>query len=173
MESEYKRNKIIFNLIYGYFFLSFTIFVSLMFLRKFLISPEYFNFSKIIFSCTAILLFSFLTFLFLGTALIRNKYYLSNLKYFIELDSEKKQIIFNNKENSKKRIIDFNLVKAVELYYSWNSNPFSSDLGYSKIILSDGNFIFITQNNINQYHIHKAFKQKVTCNKNRFANVLK
>lgn len=173
MESEYKRSKIFFDLIYGCFFLAFTIFIFFMIIRKFIISSEYFNFSKIIFSFVTILLFSFLTFLFLGTALIRNQYYRNNLKYFIELDSEKNQIIFNDKENFKKKNLDFGLVKTVELYYSWNFQPFSSDLGYSKIIFSDGNFVFVTQNNINQYHIYKVFKKKVTCNKNKFANALK
>ena len=173
MESEYKRSKIFFDLIYGYFFLAFTIFISFMIVRKFIIFSEYFNLSKIVFAFVSILLFSSLTFLFLGTALIRNQYYRNNLKYFIELDSKKKQIIFNDKENFKRRFLDFNLVKTVELYYSWNSLPFSSDLGYSKIIFSDGNFVFVTQNNINQYHIYKIFKKKVTCNKNSFANILK
>lgn len=173
MESEYKRSKIFFDLIYGYFFLAFTIFISFMIVRKFIIFPEYFNFSKIVFTFVAILLFSFLTFLFLDTALIRSRYYRNNQKYFIELDSEKKQIIFNNKENFKKIFINFNSVKTVELYYSWSSHPFSSDLGYSKIIFSDGNFVFVTQNNINQDHIYKVFKKKVICNKNKFANALK
>lgn len=144
-----------------------------MIVRKFILSPEYFSFPKITFTLIIISLFLMLTFLFLGTALIRKQYNQSNLKYFIELDSEKSQIIFNDKGNLKKRLIDFNLVKTVELYYSWNSQPFSSDLGYSKIILSDGSSVFVTQNNINQYHLYKAFKKKVSCNKNRFANALK
>lgn len=173
MESEYKRNKIIFNLIYGYFFLGFTIVVSLMLLRKFLISPEYFNFSKIIFSFTAILLLSFLTFLFLRTSLIRKKYYQNNLKYFLELDNTNKVLIIHSEQKSISKYIHFDDVKSVELYYSWNTNPFSSDLGYSKIMLNNGDFLFATQNNINQYHIYKAFKDRISVNKSRFSNSLK
>jgi len=68
---------------------------------------------------------------------------------------------------------DFDKIKAVELYYSWNSNAFSSDLGYSKIVIEDNaEPILITQNNINQYYIYKAFKNKVTVNKSKFANNL-
>lgn len=91
MESEYKRSKIFFDLIYGYFFLAFTILISFIIVRKFIIFPEYINFSKIVFVLITILLFSFLTFLFLGTALIRKQYYRNNLKYFIKLDSKKKK----------------------------------------------------------------------------------
>jgi hypothetical protein len=173
MESEYKKSKIFFNLICGYFFLSFTVFISFMIVRKFFISPDYFNTYKIIFAIVTVFLFSFLTLQFLGIALIRNQYYQNNLKYFIEIDKEKKLMIFHDKENLTKRLIDFSTVKAVELYYSWNSSPFSSDLGYSKIIFLDGNSVFVTQNNINQYHIYKIFKKKVTVNKSKFVNALK
>ncbi|QQY33778.1 hypothetical protein [Chryseobacterium gleum] len=129
--------------------------------------------SKIFSSTIPVFLFSFLTYLFLGTALIRRKYYLQNLKEEAKIDPLEKQIIILDKQSRKERRIDFNKVKAVELYYSWNSNAFSSDLGYSKIVLEDNaKPVLITQNNINQYYIYKAFKNKVTVNKSRFANNL-
>ncbi|KAA2224492.1 hypothetical protein [Chryseobacterium sediminis] len=120
-----------------------------------------------------IFIFSFLTYLFLGTALIRRKYYLQNLKEEAKINILGQQIIIFDKQSRKEKEIDFSKVKAVELYYSWNSNAFSSDLGYSKIILENSEPpILITQNNIDQYHIYKIFKNKVTVNKSRFANNL-
>ena len=109
----------------------------------------------------------------MNVALIRNRYYQNNMKYFVEFDNERKLIIFHDKENLVKQLFDFNAVKSIELYYSWNSSPFSSDLGYSKIIFLDGSSVFVTQNNINQYHIYKIFKKKVKVNKSKFANSLK
>lgn len=173
MEFEYKKNKILGNLILGYFYLCFTIFITVMILRN--ISREWntLSLSKIFSSIIPVFLFSFLTYLFLGTALIRRKYYLQNLKEEAKIDPLEKQIIVLDKQSRKGRRIDFNKVKAVELYYSWNSNAFSSDLGYSKIVLEDhAKPVLITQNNINQYYIYKAFKNKVTVNKSRFANNL-
>ncbi|QBJ86514.1 hypothetical protein DDI74_09685 [Chryseobacterium gleum] len=173
MEFEYKKNKILGNLILGYFYLCFTIFITVMILRN--ISREWntLSLSKIFSSTIPVFLFSFLTYLFLGTALIRRKYYLQNLKEEAKIDPLEKQIIVLDKQSRKERRIDFNKVKAVELYYSWNSNAFSSDLGYSKIVLEDNaKPVLITQNNINQYYIYKAFKNKVTVNKSRFANNL-
>ncbi|EFK32937.1 Uncharacterised protein [Chryseobacterium gleum] len=173
MEFEYKKNKILGNLILGYFYLCFTIFITVMILRN--ISREWntLSLSKIFSSTIPVFLFSFLTYLFLGTALIRRKYYLQNLKEEAKIDPLEKQIIILDKQSRKERRIDFNKVKAVELYYSWNSNAFSSDLGYSKIVLEDNaKPVLITQNNINQYYIYKAFKNKVTVNKSRFANNL-
>lgn len=173
MEFEYKKNKILGNLILGYFYLCFTIFITVMILRN--ISREWntLSLSKIFSSIIPVFLFSFLTYLFLGTALIRRKYYLQNLKEEAKIDPLEKQIIVLDKQSRKGRRIDFNKVKAVELYYSWNSNAFSSDLGYSKIVLGDhAKPVLITQNNINQYYIYKAFKNKVTVNKSRFANNL-
>ncbi len=173
MEFEYKQSKIFLNLAYGYFFLTFTLFISFMIVRKFILFPEYFNLLKIIFGCLSILLFTLLTSLFLGTALIRNQYYKNNLKYFVELDETNEILTIHFKENSFSKSIHFNEVKNVELYYSWNTNPFSSDLGYSKIILFNEEFVFVTQNNINHYHINNVLRTKITLSKNRFVNPLK
>ncbi len=119
------------------------------------------------------LFFSFLTYLFLGTALIRRKYYLQNLREEIKINMLEKQIVLFNKENGTERKIDFSMIKEVELYYSWNSNPFSSDLGYSKIMVKNNEApVLITRSNINQDQIYKAFKNKVTVNKSRFINDL-
>lgn len=173
MEFEYKKNKILSNLIFGYFYLCFTIFISGAILRKMILEWNDVSLSNIFSFIIPIFLFSFLTYLFLGTALIRRKYYLKNLREEVRIDPLEKQIIVLDKRSRKERKIDFEKIKAVELYYSWNSNAFSSDLGYSKIVIEDNaEPILITQNNINQYHIYKAFKNKVTVNKSRFVNNL-
>lgn len=173
MESEYKKYTIFANLILGYFFLTFTGFISFMLVRKFILFPDDFSLSKITFACISILIFAILTASILLTALIRNQYYQNNLNYFLELDKTKKALIIHFKQNSNPKYVNFDEVKYVKLYYSWNTNPFSSDLGYSKIILNDGSFYFVTQNNINQYHIYRAFENKISVNKSRFANPLK
>ena len=64
-------------------------------------------------------------------------------------------------------------MKNVELYYSWNTNPFSSDLGYSKITLNDNSNVFLVSDTINQWEIKTLFKTKVSIEKNRFMNKLK
>ncbi len=173
MEFEYKKNKILGNLILGYFYLCFTIFITVMILRNISLEWNTLSLSKIFSSTIPVFLFSFLTYLFLGTAMIRRKYYLQNLKEETKIDTLEKQIIVLDKQNRKERKIDFDKIKAVELYYSWNSNAFSSDLGYSKMMV-EGNAepVLVTHNNINQYHIYKVFKNKVTVNKSRFANKL-
>ncbi|MDQ1855439.1 hypothetical protein [Chryseobacterium sp. WLY505] len=173
MEFEYRKNKIVGNLILGYFYLCFTVFISGAIVRKMILNWNELSLSKIFSFAVPVLLFSFLTYLFLGTALIRKKYYLRNLREEAKIDPLEKQIIVLDKQSQKERKIDFDKIKAVELYYSWNSNAFSSDLGYSKIVIEDNaEPILITQNNINQYYIYKAFKNKVTVNKSKFANNL-
>ena len=83
----------------------------------------------------------------------------------------RKQIIITNKLTRTNEEISFERVKKVELYYSWNANHFSSDLGYSKIFI-DNTYepIIITQNNINQFEIYELFKDKITKTIYRFAN---
>ncbi|WP_432672550.1 hypothetical protein [Flavobacterium sp. SM2513] len=70
--------------------------------------------------------------------------------------------------------IHFNDIESVEFYYSWNTNTFSSDLGYSKLnLFGKKNSVIITQNKLNQYEIYKLFKSKVVKNKSNFMNSLK
>ena len=173
MEFEYNRNKILANLIYGFSFLIFTIFITIMIIRKLILEWNEFSLYKIIFALISIVLLSTLTFLFLGTALIRNKYFKQNLKEEVKLNKNERKIIVLNKLNNTKTEINFSDVTSVELHYSWNTNPFSSDLGYSKLnIRNKKNPIIITQNNINQYHIYRIFKNKVEKNKSSFMNNL-
>ena len=174
MEFEYKKNKILLNLIFGFLFLIFTIFISIMIIRKVVLNWNDFTVSKIIFALIAILIFSFLTYLFLGTAIIRNKYFKQNLKEEIKIDNQNQKIIIKDKLNKTQTEIKFCDVKSAELYYSWNTNPFSSDLGFSLINIENREKpLIITQNNINQYHIYRAFKNKVTKNKSNFMNIFK
>lgn len=101
---------------------------------------------------------------------MRKKYYLLNKTFDTEFDTKKREIRITDKRNNKLKTIDFEEIKAVELYYSWNDTPFSSDLGYSKLILRNDSPIIITQNNVNQYIISKALKSKVILNKSQFSN---
>lgn len=171
MEFEYNRNKILTNLIYGYFFLFFTMFLIIMIIRKLVIEWNEIQTAKLLFSIIAILLFSTLTYLFLGTAIVRNKYYQKNLKETIQLDSDKEIIIINDNLKKTKEEIHFDDVISVELFYSWNTNSFSSDLGFSKLNIKNRDTpLIITQSNINQFHLYEKFKNRITMNKSKFMN---
>src|SRR5690606_26516440 len=118
---------------------------------------------------TFALLFILITYQNLGLGLIRRKYYLLNKILNIEFDTKKREIRITDIRNNNLKIVNFEEIKDVELYYSWNDTPFSSDLAYSKFILKNDNPIIITQNNVNQYIIYKALKSKVILNKSRCA----
>lgn len=168
MEFDYKKNKILADLIVGFIFLLFTLFISILILRTLILEWNEFTNSIIVFAIISICLFSFLTYLYLGTAIVRYKYFKLNNKEEIKLDKLDEKIIVLDKLNNKETEINFKNVKSVELYYSWNTNPFSSDLGYCKLNIENSNPIIVTQNNLNQYHIYKSFKNKVIKNKSKF-----
>ncbi len=117
--------------------------------------------------------FYWLSYLFLATSLIRMEYRKSEQGIIILINNEEKQLIIKNTENGKSEVINNDLVKAVELYYSWNTNPFSSDLGYSKITLNNNLDILITQDKVSQAEIKGLFRKKVIKEKSRFMNKLK
>ena len=173
MEFEYKKSKILTDLIFGFIFLLFTIFITIMILRKMILDWNQITNLKIVFAILSICLFSFLTYLYLQTAIVRYKYFQINNKEEIKLDKQNQIIIILDKLDNKKTEVNFKSVKSLELYYSWNTNPFSSDLGYSKLNIENSNPIIITQNNLNQYHIYKSFKNKVIKNKSNFLNIIK
>lgn len=173
MEFEYKKYKILADLIFGILLLLFTILITSMILKTLILDWNQFTNSKIFFALASICLFSLLTYLYLGTAIVRNKYFQLNNKEEIKLDKKNQKIIILDKQNNKQTEINFKNVKSVELYYSWNTKLFSSDLGYSKLNIENSNPIIITQNNLNQYHIYKSFKNKVTKNKSNFLNTIK
>ncbi len=174
MEYEYNKNKIRTDLIFGFIMLLFSTFITVMIFRKMFLNLNDFHFGKIIFALTSIILFSILAYLFLGTSIIRNKYFKLNQIEEVKIDKLTKKIIITNKKNNNKTEIDFSEVESVELFYSWNTNSFSKDLGFSKInIKNHKKPLIITQNNINQYHIYKLFKNKVIKNKTKFMNNLK
>ncbi|PQJ69268.1 hypothetical protein BTO14_14695 [Polaribacter butkevichii] len=91
----------------------------------------------------------------------------------IKINNEDKQLVIKNTGNGKSEVINNDNVKSIELYYSWNTNPFSSDLGYSKIMLNNDSKIFITQDKISQAEIKSLFRKKVKKEKSRFMNKLK
>ena len=174
MEFEYKKSKIIGDLLIGCLFSIFTIFISIMILHTMINNWNEYQAQKILFSFISIVLFSTLTYFILGSALIRNRYYKQNLKEEIKINAQKKKIIVTNRLNLTETEIHFNDIESVELYYSWNTNTFSSDLGYSKLnLFGKKNSIIITQNKLNQNEIYKLFKSKVIKNKSNFMNSLK
>ena len=174
MEFEYKKSKILADLLFGFLFLIFTVFISILILNAMINNWNEYQAQNILFSVISIVLFSVLTYLFLGSAIIRNKYYKLNLKEEIKIDSKNKKIIVVHKLNLLQKEIHFNDIKSVELYYSWNTHPFSSDLGYSKLnLFSQENAIIITQNKLSQSKIYNLFKSKVIKNKSNFMNSLK
>ena len=162
MDFSYKKRTIKLDILYGLFLLLFTVWISFLVIRKSILEWDEISFLKIVFSYTFILLFILITYQYLSLALIRRKYYLLNKIFKIEFDNEKREIRITDKRNNKLKIFNFEEIKAVELYYSWNSTPFSSDLGYSKLILKNSNpIIIITQNNVNQHIVYKALKVKL------------
>lgn len=174
MEFEYKKSKILLDLIFGYFFLAISIFISIMIVRKFIIDWNEIQITNVIFGLIFIFLFVVLNYQFLGIAIIRNSYYKKNLYETFSIDEIHKKIIIDKKSKNQIEKIDFENVESLELYYSWNVTTLSSDLGYSKLNLNNGNqSLIITQNNINQYQIYKLFKNRTVKNVSKFANVLK
>lgn len=170
MDFSYKKSTIALDILYGLFLLLFTLWISFWVIRKSILEWDEISFLKIVFSYTFILLFILITYQYLSLVLIRRKYYLLNKIFKIEFDTEKREIRITNKRNNSLKGFNFEEIKAVELHYSWNNTLFSSDLGYSKLILKNDSSIIITQNNVNQYIVYKAFKSKVILNKSRFAN---
>lgn len=174
MEFEYKKSKIFAYLMFGILFLTFTIFISIILLQTIISNWSEFDTQKILFSIISIILFSFLTYLTLRTAFIRNSYYKHNLRQKIKIDTIKRKITVINSLNLIETEVQFDEIESVELYYSWNTNTFSSDLGYSKLnLISQENSIIITQNKVNQYKIYKILKNKVVKNQSNFMNSLK
>lgn len=162
-KSTLKKTSLWFDIGIGILFSAFTIFIFIMILIN--ESPNK------IFGYGFVFLFGFISYLYLITALYRNKYRKISEGIKVNIVNEK-LIIQNEKENTNQEIENLN-VKNVELYYSWNTNPFSSDLGYSKIILNDNSNIFLISDTINQWKIRALFKTKVSIEKNRFMNKLK
>lgn len=101
MEFDYKKNKILADLIVGFIFLLFTLFISILILRTLILEWNEFTNSKIVFAIISICLFSFLTYLYLGTAIVRYKYFKLNNKEEIKLDKLNEKIIVLDKLNNK------------------------------------------------------------------------
>lgn len=153
------------NLCIGLITLFFSIFLSI----KAFQNPPSNNYFYLI----ALLPFYWLSYLFLSTALIRISYFNFEKSNEIEINEINKEIIFLNKSTGKKRRISRELIEKIELFFSWNTNPFSSDLGYSKITLNDGTKVFITQYMVPQADVRCLFKYKVKKVKHRFMNRLR
>ncbi|WP_378176681.1 hypothetical protein [Aquimarina sp. SS2-1] len=128
---------------------------------------------NLILTLFALIVFYWLSYLFIASSLIRVNYRKSEQGIDILIDNAQKHLTYINNKKVEKDVITNESVKAIELYYSWNTHPFTSDLGYSKIILKDDTNIFITQDKLSQYEIKSIFKNKVTKEKTQFMNRLK
>ena len=162
-KSTHKKVSLWFDIGFGVLFTGFTIFIFIMVLIN-----E--NPNKIV-GYAFVVTFGFYSYLNLTTALYRKKYRKISDGINAKIDNGK--LIITDIKRKTTTIIENQTVKNVELYYSWNTNPVSSDLGYSKITLNDTSNIFLVSDTINQYEIRTLFKTKVSIEKNRFMNKLK
>ncbi len=162
---NFKKLRNILNLGIGILFLSFSLFLTVKIVQI--------TSGKLTLAYISLIIFYWLSYLFLSTALIRIQYRNSEKGINIFIDDVEKNLTLKNSENGKIDVINNELVKTVELYYSWNTNPFSSDLGYSKITLKNNSNIFITQNKVSQSEIKSLFRKKVVKDKSRFMNRMK
>jgi len=121
----------------------------------------------------SLLIFYLVSYLFIATSLIRFTYRKPEKEITVLINKGGKKLTLKHISSGKTEVINNDLIKAIELYYSWNTNPFSSDLGYSKIKLKNNSNIFITQNQVSQSEIKGLFRNKVIKEKSRFMNRLK
>lgn len=131
------------------------------------------DFGNLTLTLIFLIVFYWLSYLFIATSLIRIQYRKSERAINVLINKDEKLLIIENTKNGESEVINNKLVKTVELYYSWNTNPFSSDLGYSKITLNNDSNILITHNKVSQAEIKSLFRKKVIKEKSRFMNRLK
>jgi len=116
--------------------------------------------------------FFFLGYLFISTAICRFQYDRLENKRKVKGDIKNRELRIMNSDNNV-ILLNRDNVDAVELYYSWNTNPFSSDLGFSKIFLKDGSIEFVTQGELSQFQIEKIFGRITTEKKSKFKHYIK
>jgi hypothetical protein len=162
-KSTVKKASLWFDIGIGILFSGFTIFI---FIMVYINENPNKNFGYLF-----VAIFGFYSYLNLTTSLYRKKYQKISDGITAEINNGK--LIVKNNITGITKIIENKNVKKIELYYSWNTNSFSSDLGYSKIILNDNSTVFLISNTINQNEIRKTFKTKLSNEKNRFMNKLK
>ncbi|MCB0399882.1 MAG: hypothetical protein KDD26_09730 [Winogradskyella sp.] len=153
----------IFGLLVGLCFLSLSVVLTI---------KSFNNNSNIFAISLSLIVFYLLSYAFISTALCRFQH--------DRLESKRKvQINFNNKEirisslGNNEIVLNRDNVEKAEIFYSWNTNPFSSDLGFSKIFLKNKSIQFITQNEIHQSHVKKVLGKLVTEKKSKFKHFIK
>jgi len=113
-----------------------------------------------------------ISYLCLSTALYRLRYRMVSKGLEVIVDRKNKTLNLLNHLNGTHQTIDKSIIKEIEVYYSWNTTPFSSDLGYSKITLEDNSKVFLTSTVLSQSTVESLFKAKVSKVKTRFMNKL-
>lgn len=91
----------------------------------------------------------------------------------VHLNKSDKTILVKSVTSAKEIQLNTDNVKEVELYFSWNTMPITSDLGYSKIKLSDEQTVVLTQMTIDQSIIKSLFHDKVIKEKTRFMKIIR
>lgn len=113
------------------------------------------------------------SYLCLATAVYRLAYRKVSRDLSVTVDRMNKSLTLINHSDGTTRTIGRGDIKEVEIYHSWNTSPFSSDLGYSKLTLVDGSKVFLTCSMVSQSTINNLFKTKVRKVRTRFMNKLK
>jgi len=113
------------------------------------------------------------SYLCLSTALYRLRYEKVSQGLEVSVNRKNKNLTLLNHLEGTTQTIDKSIIKDIEVYYSWNTNPFSSDLGYSKVTLADNSKVFLTSSVVGQSTVESLFKAKVSKVKTRFMNKLK
>lgn len=113
------------------------------------------------------------TYLCIATAVYRLEYRKVSNDFSVTVDRKNKSLTLINNSDGTTQIIDKSVIKEVEVYHSWNTSPFSSDLGYSKLTMADDSKVFLTRSMVNQSTVNNLFKPKVRKVRTRFMNKLK
>ena len=128
--------------------------------------------ANILVGMLTISMFYFISYLFIATALCRLEYDVVEKNRYITLNKNMKNITVIDRKTKNKETLNHESIKNIELYYSWNTNPFSSDLGYTKFTMTNERIIYITQDIVHQSEIQNIFKNKVIKEKSKFMNRL-
>jgi hypothetical protein len=166
-EYRYKEDRNLsnwFHLTAGALFVAFGIYLTIIFI----ISPP-----ERIWTYGFLVLWFFVSYINIQPPLYRIKYRAINKDLILTVDKQNRTLSLVNEKTGKQSFINRDNVKGIELYTSWNTNPISSDLGYSKIILNDNSAIILTSSLISQWEIKYLFKNKVTKEKSRFMNKIR
>ncbi len=158
-----KRNQFYnyFNIFIGLVFVGFEFFL----LFWFLVNPP-----DQLFGYLFLLIWGFVSYIQLKAGLIRRTHLtLANSIEILKISEE----FLSFKKQGTPEVINQENLKCLDLYYSWNTSPFSSDLQYAEFELKNGQIIIIPDRAIEIYRLESVFQKKTRYKKNRFMNRIK